>query len=97
MADVYGGAYTQKQKNLRTNQIPTSQYFLPVALKLLEWLMLRRLTSYLDAARTLPTELCGFRAKRCIADAIGDIASTSEQARACHQSVLCIPGHAQGV
>lgn len=90
MADIYGGAYRQKQKNLRTNQIPTGQYFLPVALKLLEWLMLRRLTSYLDAARTPPTELCGFRAKRCTADAIGDIASTLEQARASHQTVYTV-------
>lgn len=58
--------------------------------KLMERLVLRRLTWYMETIGALPDELCGFRAKRCTADAIGDLASTLEEARASHQTVYCV-------
>lgn len=58
--------------------------------KLLERLVLRELTWYLDTLRALPTQLCGFRSSICTANAMGDIAPTLEQARSSHQTVYCV-------
>ena len=53
-------------------------------------MVLRRLTWLLDRIKAFPPELAGFRAKRCTADAIGDIASTLEEAKATGQMVHCV-------
>lgn len=58
--------------------------------KLLERMVLRRLTWLLDRMKAFPPELAGFRAKRCTGDAIGDIASTLEEAKATGKMVHCV-------
>lgn len=58
--------------------------------KLLERLVLRRLTWHLDATKALPGQLSGFRRHRCTADAICDIVSALEEARATRQVMYCV-------
>lgn len=69
-------------------------YYRPISLtswveKLLAWPVLRSLTWCMEAIGALFEELCGFRAKRRTADAIGDHASTLEETGASHQTVYC--------
>lgn len=58
--------------------------------KLMERLVLARLTWLFESKGALPNQLCGFRRGRCTFDAIADLASTLEEARATHQTVYCV-------
>lgn len=58
--------------------------------KLLERLVLRRITWQLDANKKLPDQLCGFRKHRSTADAIADVVTSFEEARAKENAIYCI-------
>lgn len=57
--------------------------------KLLERLVLRRLTWQLGTNKTLPDQLSGFRAHRSTVDAIGEVATSFEEARAAGKTMYC--------
>lgn len=62
--------------------------------KVLERMVLGRLTWLLNQTNAFPPEMAGFRAKRCTADVIGDLASTLEEAKATKKNgTLCLPRH----
>ncbi|KAG0437928.1 hypothetical protein HPB47_017216 [Ixodes persulcatus] len=50
--------------------------------KLMERMVLRRLVYHLEVTRALPDCFAGFRHQRCTADALGDLVSALEQAKA---------------
>lgn len=58
--------------------------------KVLERMVLGRLTWLLNQTNAFPPEMAGFRAKRCTADVIGDLASTLEEAKATKKMVHCV-------
>ncbi|KAG0437761.1 hypothetical protein HPB47_017300 [Ixodes persulcatus] len=57
--------------------------------KLLERLVLRRLTWQLGTNKTLPDQLSGFRTHRSTVDAIGEVATSFEEARAAGKTMYC--------
>ncbi|KAG0414008.1 hypothetical protein HPB47_008833 [Ixodes persulcatus] len=57
--------------------------------KLLERLVLRRLTWQLGTNKTLPDQLSGFRTHRSTVDAIGEVATSFEEARAAGKTMSC--------
>lgn len=58
--------------------------------KLMERMVLRRLVYHLEATRALPDCFAGFRHHRCTADALGDLISALEQAKAQKWSAVMV-------